>query len=251
MNTSLEKKFECKMIDVGDDRLYFKYIFGEIPAVIFESGGGMNSSEWDQIMNILSQKVSNALISYDRSGFGKSELPESSYNIETEVKNLHNGLKILGFTDELVLVGHSYGGYLIHKYTNMYSSSVKGLIFLDSNSVEFCKLVNYKDSIKQQIDTMPQKTKEDKGNMRVLLGFADTIEQIKLLKYSNQPCYVITSGQRWLPTDEMNDHWEKSQKSLAVSLNTELLVSNGGHIIPDDDPDIVISAITKLLDVIG
>ena len=91
------KTVEHKNISVGDYSLSFNYISGSEPAIVFESGSGVESSHWNKIMQSLSSKIDNAIISYDRAGYGKSDLPMEPYQIESEVLWLRKGLEHLGY----------------------------------------------------------------------------------------------------------------------------------------------------------
>ena len=54
---------------------------------------------------------------HDRSGFGMSELGPEKFNAIDEVNALKKCLEILGCKENLILVGHSYGGFLIQLFT--------------------------------------------------------------------------------------------------------------------------------------
>ena len=52
------------------------------------------------------------LITYDRAGFGQSDPNPAPYDITQEVGGLERGLKQLQVNGDLILVAHSYGGFL-------------------------------------------------------------------------------------------------------------------------------------------
>jgi len=102
-----------------------------------ESGGGADSSQWSALQPELNRRTGWAVISYDRAGFGESDLPSTPYNAIEEVAGLRVGLERLGPAKKVVLVGHSYGGLLNQLYAHQYSKSVKGIGLIDSNTVAF------------------------------------------------------------------------------------------------------------------
>jgi pimeloyl-ACP methyl ester carboxylesterase len=99
-------------VDVGGYRLRFRVVDGRLPTIVLESGGGADSSEWTILQPQLARLTGLAVVSYDRAGFGESDLPSSPYNASEEVAGLQTGLKRLGLAKEVLLVGHSYGGLL-------------------------------------------------------------------------------------------------------------------------------------------
>ena len=103
-------------VDVGGYRLHFKVTSGRKPTVLLEAGGGLDSSSWDAVQEPLARATGSRVISYDRAGLGSSDAATyGSYDIVKEVTALHRGLEKLGLTDNLILVGMSYGAFLVQE----------------------------------------------------------------------------------------------------------------------------------------
>ncbi len=125
-----------KTVHTGSYQLVFKIIAGQGPTILLESGGGMDSTEWDKLAPRLAEATGSTVISYDRAGFGKSDLPESKYDLREDNEALWRALGKLGFDKDLVLVGHSYGGLLIRFEAGERPAAVRGLVFVDPFTVE-------------------------------------------------------------------------------------------------------------------
>jgi pimeloyl-ACP methyl ester carboxylesterase len=69
----------------------------------------MDSTEWNALAPRLAQETGATVIAYDRAGFGKSDLPETKYDLREDTAALWRGLGTLGLDRNLILVGHSYG----------------------------------------------------------------------------------------------------------------------------------------------
>src|SRR5262245_37523737 len=82
------------------------------PAIVLESGGGFDAKQWEALQPKLSEEFRAIVVAYDRPGFGSSDLPDSPYDIATEVGNLHSALVTLELDDRVVFVAHSYGAFL-------------------------------------------------------------------------------------------------------------------------------------------
>ena len=125
-------------VDIGTHKL--RVVLSDVPSeytIILEAGGGMFSSAYQEIQDNIAQQTENRVISYDRSGFGGSELGPKDFTALDEVKSLKKLLEIQGFNDNYVLVGHSYGGFLVLLFTLQYPQLVKGLVLIDPMNVIF------------------------------------------------------------------------------------------------------------------
>jgi len=120
-----------KLVDVGDYNLNFRIIPGQGLAILLESGGGMDSSEWDALAPRLAQETGATVIAYDRAGFGKSDLPVTKCDLREDTAALWRGLRTLELERDLILVGHSYGGFLIGFEAAEHPDTVRGLVFVD------------------------------------------------------------------------------------------------------------------------
>ena len=136
------------MVTVGGNRLYFKIIDGSSPTILLEAGGGMDHTEWAELGPRIARETGSAVVSYDRAGFGKSDLPEVPHDMKMEAEWLWNALGQLGLDRDLVLVGHSYGRWMIRIEASEYPKDVSGIVFIDPFSAEFVDIlgVEYLDN---------------------------------------------------------------------------------------------------------
>src|SRR5437870_3421999 len=77
------------LIDVGDHKLHFVVTKAGEPTILLEAGGGADASQWEAIQQKLANETNATIISYNRAGYGKSELPNTPYNLKKEVQDLH------------------------------------------------------------------------------------------------------------------------------------------------------------------
>src|SRR4051812_4451844 len=96
------------MVTANGTRLHFVLSRGRGPVVVFEAGGGADASEWSALQSRVATQTGFSSVSYDRAGFGRSELPARPYNVLAELADLRAGLLALGLKNHLILVGHSY-----------------------------------------------------------------------------------------------------------------------------------------------
>lgn len=248
------------LVQIGKYRLNFQVIEGGSLTILLEAGGGMDSREWNRIAPELARKTGATIVSYDRAGFGKSDLPETPHDMREEVDWLWQGLQKLGLDKELILVGHSFGGWMIRLFSSQHPDVVRGMVFVDPFTNEFVDLlgVEYLDNHpltgKISFDTsQPDKlTKFQRAVVRMVGdGLAPKMEIMRKTSVpSDIPVVVITSGRPFLPKIEEQEAWRKSQEQFAASIKgaTLTVAEKSGHMIPGTQPDLIIEA---AMDVIG
>lgn len=119
-----------KMHEVDGHKMHI-YMTGQGgPSVILESGGAGWCMDWTIIQKEVSEFAT--AISYDRSGFGWSELgplPRDASRIE---KELHGLLKKAEVKKPYILVGASFGGHIMRLYASRHPNDVVGIVLLDA-----------------------------------------------------------------------------------------------------------------------
>lgn len=121
-----------RLIDVGGWRLHLNCT-GEArasqPTVILEAGLGDFSVEWSLVQPRVARFA--RVCSYDRAGDGWSEMGPHPRTLRQIVYELHTLLDKGGVKPPFVLVGHSYGGWLVRLYAATYPAEVAGLVLVD------------------------------------------------------------------------------------------------------------------------
>jgi pimeloyl-ACP methyl ester carboxylesterase len=237
------------LIDVGGYKLHFVLTKADSPTILLEAGGGADASQWNSIQQKLSLQTNATIISYDRAGFGKSELPDAPYNIKREIEDLHNGLKSL-HANKVVLVGHSYGALLIQCYQFMYPEDIQAIVLADPNTVTFIDSIGVEILMKIPFDTTRALTIRQKADVRQTIAFPRTVETLRSMPFSKKiPITVISAGKGWWPFPEWNRWWTDSHRSLVDAANNRrlLIAANSAHDIPKEQPDILADAIISVL----
>ncbi len=251
-----------KMIDVGGYNLCYRIIPGQGPTILLESGGGLDSTMWAALAPRIAQETGATVVAYDRAGFGKSDLPETKYDLREDTAAFWRGLRILGLDRNLILVGHSYGGFLIRFEAAEHPDSVRGLVFVDPFTVEFVEMMgidycnNHPMMGRLPFDASRPETltKWQRALVRMVgapdRNLAESIAAMrKAIIPEGIPARVITSGTAWLPNPEERKAWRESHERLAASIKGAVLVlaEKSGHMIPFSQPDLVISVVAEVV----
>lgn len=170
------------LVDVGNHKIHFKIIKGKGIPILFEAGASSSGAVWNSLLNQTSKITGATLITYDRAGFGKSTIDtlqtdDSKHGIISSIEDLEIGLKKLGYDKEIVLVSHSYGGYLSTLYATRHPKLVKGVVLIDVN------LNYYEDGyIEKIVATQDKLISEWKKNKKGVYYMSATIlETVKIM----------------------------------------------------------------------
>ena len=104
------------------------------PTVILDEGQAATSLGWSKVQPGVASFT--RVCSYDRAGYGWSDTSPLPRTAGRMVAELHTLLARAGVAGPYVLVGHSYGGLLMHLYTYTYPQQVAGLVLVDSAHVD-------------------------------------------------------------------------------------------------------------------
>lgn len=97
--------------------------------IVIDAALGTCSAEWWHIAEKLSEHY--RVITFDRAGYGMSPpsgLERTPHNVASEMDGL---LTSLGIDSDIILIGHSQGGFYSMQYALMYPSKVISMVLLD------------------------------------------------------------------------------------------------------------------------
>ncbi len=120
-----------KLISVGTHRLHIDCVGKGPVTVLFEAGLGGSSLEWQNIQREVADR--SVACTYDRGGYGWSEPASGRRNAMTLARETHLLLNNLNIRGPLILVGHSFGGFVIRELANLRDGAIVGLILVDAS----------------------------------------------------------------------------------------------------------------------
>lgn len=235
-----------KFVDIGTHSL--RVVLSDIPSkytIILEAGGGKYSESYNSIQDTLAKSTGCRVISYDRSGFGQSELGPDNFNAIDEVNALKKCLDLQGFDNNYILVGLSWGGLMNQLFTQQYPELVKGLVLIDPFNVKFVDGFGL-DKINAATPYFenPTENYEKAGNRQVdnaPIAF-DKLRGYELPE--SIPVTIITSGNPPFGSDI----WRKCHEEIVMnSENHKLIIAEGiNHDILMENPELVLNTIIEL-----
>jgi pimeloyl-ACP methyl ester carboxylesterase len=102
------------------------------PTIVLDAGLGNDSLIWANVQPTLSKTT--RVCSYDRAGFGWSDLQPRPRDAHRITDQLHALLTQAGIKGPMVLMGHSIAGLYIRDYAARYPQNVSGLLFVDGST---------------------------------------------------------------------------------------------------------------------
>jgi pimeloyl-ACP methyl ester carboxylesterase len=164
-NMLLANAQQTKMINVRDHSLEMIQAGSGEYTVIFESGFGTDYRVWGnvaaEVMN------SNQVMLYSRAGTGKSEANPKPQTLEAAVQDLNTLIEQANLKPPFILVGHSYGAFIIRAYAAQHPDKVKGLVFVDpahEKMMQELKKANHAKAVKDmelQNSFIPDRFKQE------------------------------------------------------------------------------------------
>ncbi|MGC1514791.1 MAG: alpha/beta fold hydrolase [Maribacter sp.] len=240
------------LVDIGGYKMHFNIMKGEGTPILFEAGAGDDGSVWKNILERIHNVTGTALITYDRSGFGQSELNpnlknDSDFGIKNGIKELETGLSKLGFDNEIILVSHSYGGLYNLLYANKYPKKVKSVVLVDATLNNF-----WNEELLTMRDNNIDMSTIDKpsGDYYLNANYNETMRYARNIHFpENIPILNIYPENTFpdLPPEILSNRWRKLHEELGDQKDnvTNILAKGSGHAIFLDNPSLIINAIVK------
>ena len=242
-----------ELVDVGGYRIWMQVAGHGDPTVVFESGGGSDSSVWASVEPQIRTHAAVRTVLYDRAGLGKSEPAPGPYAIDHEVGALERALHKCGVRGPLVLVSHSYGGFVS---TLMAASDrhVVGIVFVDANLGSFFDKAEVDRLLAKytpQFDAF-QKAKPELARVMIPLmqAYPDTATRVRSVELPlTLPVIDIVAENTWADSpQELTAMRQAHAEFVAASPAREALFAQGsGHYVMRDRPQLVIDAVERMV----
>ena len=222
-------------------------------AIVFISGLGEDHTTWQTVQDSLSKYA--LTISYDRSGLGKSGYKGERKTLNAMARELQLLLHSAGITGRFILVGHSLGCHIAKKYASLFPKYVSGLALIDPGYNEQKLKARLPDSIWQKREQalkmyLPEFNKAQQAELNELNANCKLADQITALPKVPIVLFTATRINPNFPgsTTELEVKEETHHLWLKyLPWATQIKVSGSRHYIQNDQPDLVVESILKMI----
>lgn len=125
-----------ELIDVGGHRLHVTCSGTGRPPVVLEAGIAASSLSWAAVAPSVAQFT--RVCTYDRAGLAWSDVPSCPRTFERIVEEFATVIARVASGDRCILVGHSFGSFIVRGYAMRHPDAVAGLVLVDP-AVEWLK----------------------------------------------------------------------------------------------------------------
>ncbi len=238
------------IIKVNDANLYFQVIKGEGTPIVMLSGAGDTSSKWGKIPETIHRLTGTPIITYDIAGTGKSSFIESRLSnpktyLHNAVEDLEISLKALGYDEEIIMVPHSFGGFITKLFASRNPEKVKYVVRIDGILADF-----YDKEYLEQIQKIPvSKNKVDPGFYYWTQSMYETIEYMKKIQFPKSiPVINLVATKNTYPfPNRIWNRMQNAQKEFVAEApnRIQIYAKDSDHYIYEDDPALVIHMVVK------
>lgn len=244
------------MVSVGGHPLHVAQAGAGPYTVVFEAGFASDLSVWRKVAPEVAKKA--AVLVYSRAGYGKSPARPQPLSMEQSVAELADVLRQRKVEGPLILVGHSYGGFLIRYFAATHPQRVAGLVFVDPADEGLEAVLKRHDPVRLQQDqrmlaaSIPAKWQ---GELQTVQAILDAGKLPVMPALPDVPAVLLTSVQARAGSDFFQETPAvvkiKRERHAAFigqfSSGAHVFTPNSGHGIQMQEPELVIAAIGQVM----
>jgi pimeloyl-ACP methyl ester carboxylesterase len=223
------------------------------PTVVFEAGGGEDSSVWADLEAEVRGSEGVRTFVYDRAGLGRSAPTPPPYRIDDEADALRGELDRHGIAAPLVLVAHSYGGF-IATLVAAADERVEGIVLVDANLASYFdeqRLEQLLATYRPQYPELERAAPELARAMIPLMeAYPDTVERLRGVEIPRDiPTIDIAAERTWVDDPEDVEAFRRAHEDFVAAspAREAVFARDSGHHVMHDRPDVVLDAISRVV----
>ncbi len=244
---------EIKTADILGYTIEYETLGSGEEVILMEAGGGGGLVDWGGIPEVLAKSAT--IIRYSRVGNGNSSRPNTLFVVEDYANHLKALLNYIG-VEKIIPVAHSYGGSVARVFAAEYPERVEGLLLVDASSEHDVDIVRSIDPELGNKEIEAIKLADIKGGKNYhIVDFWAKFPLPDFPEIKDIPVTVIASVKRYESPDNLfhsdkgramwGELWTKWAE--AFPQGKAVLTENSYHLVPNEEPELVIKEALELL----
>jgi pimeloyl-ACP methyl ester carboxylesterase len=223
------------------------------PTVVFEAGGGEDSSVWSELEPEVRDRYKVRTMLYDRAGLGRSPPSAPPYRIDREADALRLELDRHGISSPVVLVAHSYGGF-VATLVAATDPRIAGVVLVDANLAGFFDdaqikrlLATYTPQFRALEEAAPELARV---MIPVIEAYPATVARLRQVDIPGAtPTIDIVAERTWVETPEEIEAIRQTHRDFVAgsSHRRAVFAEGSGHHVMRDRPEVVLGAIAEVV----
>ena len=239
----------ARVVEIEGERgLYLKCTGSGSPTVVMEAGDEMDNSHYINVEWAVSQKTRTCV--YDRAGLGQSDpAPPAPRQLPDLVGDLEKLLDAAEIPGPYVLVGASGGGYIVAGYAEEHPDRVVGMVLVETPAPWLIadpppEVVKYTDPDRPGNIEHRDFLQVEKDAWEARRRIGDIPMRVISADY---PASFINEEPNLEARKELRHNVELQKGWLDASPQAKQIVVDTGHNVMDEQPEVVIEAILKVV----
>jgi pimeloyl-ACP methyl ester carboxylesterase len=252
-----------RMIKVGGHRLFVRDMGEGHPVIITENAMGSGISQRIQILPAISDIT--RIISYSRAGNGRSDMStDNKRDCYIMARELSVLLDAVNAEPPYLLVGASFGGFVLRTFVHLYPEKTAGMVLIDPSHEDFIpdmKKVKCEKEWQEFLGVMDEMVAMgSEGFKYEWKYFFNTSDYVRGLPFPSHVPVVVISSNRFSHIEKnimklsKDDVESKSRLHAQWALEnknvTQMITSKSGHDIVNEEPELVINVIKNMINII-
>jgi len=224
------------------------------PLVVLEAGAGNSAATWKEVFGPIA--AISRVCAYDRQNLGSSQRVDTQPTGEEHANTLHALLAAAHEPPPYVIAGHSYGGMIARLFAMHYPREVAGIVLVDSSHED--QIARFSVLADPPGPTPLPASAAPSFSPREQVKLAATCAELAAAPWHDDIPLIVLSRGLWLKTPPPVPDplayarlgiWQDLHRELATrSPQGEVVVATrSGHYIQNDEPQIVVDAIRRVL----
>ncbi|MBU1390659.1 MAG: alpha/beta hydrolase [Gammaproteobacteria bacterium] len=257
-NPAVAQLQESRVLAIDGIQMEYVDIGAGSKTLVIESGIGMGLAYWQPLLADLS-KLHIRTVIYSRAGNGKSQAAKD-VNLAASNQRLEKLLTAINAKENLILIGHSFGGLHVRAFAAAHPERVKGLLLVDPSHELFdSELSKYDATWAERDRTRLNGMMKNQPEWDLLQGIYHQ-KMIADDNIANKIPVVIVTSSKLNESDWWIGHsvqgkkiWRDLHQSLIRNnANSIHMVTNQtGHNVPHENKLLLLSSVSALLELVN